>query len=156
MDQSYYETLIAAPDDSPAEHSTVPQGLGARETIAEMQYEMLAGHPSERTQEHVLFNSWLQREDLGDLSREETAEVRREFFAKPQPCLRASPLPRKCGWRFSFDADGDGEFALTPVGRTCSARRWRTGSSNSSRRFARAASRKIQRAGRERARVAAP
>lgn len=155
MDQSYHETLIAAADDSPAEHSTVPRGRGARKTVAEVQYEMLAGHPFECTHEHVLLDSWLQRQDLGDLSDDETAEVRREFFAKPQPCLRPSPLPKKYGWGLIFGAEADDKLALTPVGRTSTGRRWREGSSSSSRRCARAARRKMQRARRERAGVAA-
>lgn len=112
MDQNYHETLIAAADDSPAEHSTVPRGRGARKTVAEVQ-------------------------------------------SKPQPCLRPSPLPKKYGWGFIFGAEADDKLALTPVGRTSTGRRWREGSSSSSRRCARAARRKMQRARRERAGVAA-
>ena len=153
MDQNYCETVIAAADDSPAEHSTVPQGGGAKKTVAEVQYDMLASPPFEYTQEHVLCSSWLQRQDLGDLSDDETAEFRRGFFAKPQPGLRASPLPKEYGWGLTLDA-GD-KLALTPVGRTSTGRRWRKHSSSSSRCCARAASRKMQRARRERARVAA-
>jgi hypothetical protein len=32
--------------------------------------------------------------------------ARNEFFARPQACLRASPLPKKYGWGFVFDAEG--------------------------------------------------
>ena len=155
MAQNYHETLIASADDSPAEHSTVPRGHGARKTVAEVQYDMLASRPFEYTQEDVVFNSWLQHQDLGDLSDDETAEAHREFFAKPQPCLRPSPLPKKYGWGFIFGAEADDKLALPPVGRTSTGRRRREGSSSSSRRCARAASRKVRRARRERAGVAA-
>lgn len=29
-----------------------------------------------------------------------------EFFARPQACLRASPLPKTYGWGLHFDATG--------------------------------------------------
>ena len=29
-----------------------------------------------------------------------------EFFARPQACLRGSPLPKTYGWRLLFDDDG--------------------------------------------------
>lgn len=32
------------------------------------------------------------------VSAEEVAQLRQEFFNKPQACLRSSPLPKKHGW----------------------------------------------------------
>ena len=113
MDHNYYSTVIAAADDSPATQSAVPQPRGNKKTVAEVQYEMLADHPFEYTQEDVLFKSWLERQELGELSEDEIGRLREQFFSKPQPCLRTSPLPKKYGWGFIFDEEG--RVALTPV-----------------------------------------
>ncbi len=51
MDHNYYDTVIVVADDSKAEHSTVPKRRGGKRTVAEVQYEMLAGRPFEYTQE---------------------------------------------------------------------------------------------------------
>lgn len=32
--------------------------------------------------------------------------MREDFFAKPKPCLRTSPLAKRYGWGFLFDAEG--------------------------------------------------
>ncbi len=106
MDQDYCEPVMAAAEDSPTEQSTMSQGRGAKKTVADVQYDMLASRPLEYMQEDVVFNSWLQRQDLGDLSDHETAESRREFFAKPQPGFRASPPPKQYGWGLPLEADG--------------------------------------------------
>jgi len=113
MEHHYYATVIAAASDSPATHSTMPQPRGAKKTVAEVQYEMLADHPFEFTQPDVLFNSWLQRQDFDDVSDDEVEELREKFFSKEQPCLRASPLPKKFGWGFIFDEEG--KLALVGV-----------------------------------------
>lgn len=67
---------------------------------------MLAGHPYVYTQEDVLFMTYLAQNDI----KINDDELRREFFSKPKPCLRSSPLPKKYGWGFHFD--GDGKVAL--------------------------------------------
>jgi hypothetical protein len=168
MDQDYCEPVMAAGEDSPAEQCTMSQARGAKKTVAEVQYDMLASRPFEYMQEDVVFNSRLQRQDLGDLSDHETAELRREFFARLQPGLRASPPAKQYGWGLTLQyawgltlqygwgltLDADDKLALTPVGRTSTGRRWRKGSSSSSRSCARAASRKMKRSRREGAGVA--
>lgn len=71
---------------------------------------MLAGHPYEYTQEDVLFMTYLAQNDI----KTNNDELRREFFSKPKPCLRSSPLPKKYGWGFHFD--GEGKVALYGAG----------------------------------------
>jgi hypothetical protein len=45
-----------------------------------------------------------------DISRQEAKNRREEImsgiFAKPQACLRASPLPKSYGWGVHYDAKG--------------------------------------------------
>ena len=114
MDMNYFRTLIAVADDSPVSRSVVPAERGAKKTVAVLQYEMLVDHPYVHTQPDVLFGVWLQRRDpAGSPSDEDAARLREDFFAKPQPCLRSSPLPKKYGWGLVFDRDG--RVALCPM-----------------------------------------
>ena len=110
---NYFQTLIAVADDCPVTKSVVPVDRGAKKTVAVLQYEMLAGSPYVYTQEDVLFNTWFRRQALPDKSEAEVAQLRAEFFAKPQACLRSSPLPKKYGWGLIFDREG--RVALCPV-----------------------------------------
>ena len=113
-DLNYYSTLIAVADDCPVTHSVVPAGKGGKKTVAVLQYEMLAENPSALTQEDVLFEAWLARQDLPDDRRQrDRALLRQQFFARPQPCLRASPLPKQYGWGLAFD--GEGKVRLCPM-----------------------------------------
>lgn len=116
MELNYFKTLIAVADDCPVAHSEVPapRPRDAQPTVASLQYQMLAEHPRTYTQEDVLFQTWLDRQELP--KKPAAAELRRmreEFFAKPQACLRASPLPKKYGWGLLFDDEG--RITLTPM-----------------------------------------
>lgn len=113
MDMNYYSTFIAVADDCPGTNSTVPMARGGRKTVAVLQYEMIAAAPHSLTQEDVLFDTWLARQDLpAGLSDEDRADLRAGFFAKPQACLRSSPLPKTYGWGLLFDSQG--RVALCP------------------------------------------
>ncbi|MGG4032980.1 DUF6157 family protein [Paenibacillus cisolokensis] len=112
MDYNYYRTLIAVADDCPLRASKVPEGRGGKKSIAQIQYEMLAGHPYEYTQEDVLFHTWLERQDIPK-SESDIAGLRAAFFSKPQACLRTSPLAKKYGWGLVFDEQG--RIALCPM-----------------------------------------
>jgi Family of unknown function (DUF6157) len=114
LDLNYYRTLIAVADDCPVTSSVVPAARGAAKTVAVLQYEMLAEHPYGLTQEDVLFESWLRRQDLpDDQSEADRAALRARFFAKPQACLRSSPLPKRHGWGLLFDQHG--KIVLCPM-----------------------------------------
>jgi hypothetical protein len=113
MNLNYYQTLIAVADDCPVTQSVVPRDRGAKKTVAALQYEMLSGEPYVYTQEDVLFESGLRRQDLPGVSENEIARLRHEFFARPQACLRASPLPKTHGWGLAFDSEG--RVALCPM-----------------------------------------
>ncbi|WP_449064542.1 DUF6157 family protein [Planomonospora algeriensis] len=115
MDLNYYDTLIAAAEDCPVDAGVEPPlGRGGKKTVAVVQFEMLSEDPGALTQEDVLFETWLRRqEDLGAVPEAERAELRARLFAKPQACLRASPLPKKYGWGLLFDARG--RITLCPM-----------------------------------------
>lgn len=102
---NYTGTFIAVAEDCKVDHGKVPAPRGSSKTVAEIQYEMLVDNPYTFTQEDVLFESWFARQDL-EVSDSEKEELRRQFFAKEQPCLRTSPLTRTHGWGLVFDPDG--------------------------------------------------
>ncbi|GII80064.1 hypothetical protein Sru01_50460 [Sphaerisporangium rufum] len=113
MDLHYYDTLIAVADDCPVPHSEVPRERAGKRTVAGLQYEMLADAPHTLTQEDVLFESWLRRQDPPPAGPDEVARLRHEFFARSQACLRASPLPKRHGFGLLFDSAG--RIALCPM-----------------------------------------
>lgn len=109
---NYVSTFIAVSDDCKADSGKIPPSRGSSETIAQIQYRMMADSPYFYTQEDILFESWFARQKL-DISEDEKQALRNEFFRKDQPCLRTSPLPRTYGWGIVFD--GEGHAALCSV-----------------------------------------
>ncbi|MGH1487937.1 MAG: DUF6157 family protein [Acidimicrobiales bacterium] len=110
-DHNYFDTFISVAEDCPVNEAKIPQPRGKSRTVAMMQFDMLHEHPFGHTQEDVLFEVWLARQTAAGsvaegLAEDEVAELRRQFFAKGQPCLRASPLTKTHGWGVLFDADG--------------------------------------------------
>ncbi len=107
---NYLNTVIAVAEDCPVAEAKIPQLRGGKRTVAVMQFEMLHDQPFVHTQEDVLFDVWRARQGpdiiADDLADDELAELRRQFFTKGQPCLRASPLTKTHGWGVLFDADG--------------------------------------------------
>lgn len=111
---NYIDTFITVADDSPARKGVVPEERGGKKTVAVIQYELLAGHPYKYTQEDVLFATHVQHKGIPAAElKAKGKQMREEFFAKDQPCLRASPLSRKYGWGFHFDPKG--KVAMYPV-----------------------------------------
>lgn len=97
---TYRSTLIALADDCPATSSRVPEKAG----VAAFQYAMLHDQPYQFTMDEVLFRSHYRNEEADP----DTLKAAHwdEFFAQPRACLRASPLPKRFGWGFHFDAEG--------------------------------------------------
>jgi hypothetical protein len=94
---NYTDTLITASPDSPVSAGTIPEKRG---TVAAVQHALLA-KAYKMTSDDLLYASY--RERGGDKARD-------EFFAKPQACLRASPLVKQFGW--GVHHDGEGRIAL--------------------------------------------
>ncbi|MEO3812821.1 DUF6157 family protein [Sphaerisporangium sp. B11E5] len=112
MNLNYYDTLIAVADDCPVERAEVPVPRNGKPTIASVQFTMLTGDPGVLTQEDVLFETWLRRQDPAPDAQAHPA-LRDAFFSRSQACLRASPLPKRHGWGLLFD--GDGRVRLCPM-----------------------------------------
>ena len=103
---NYFNTLIEVAEDCPATHGEIPPVKGNK-SVANLQYEMLHGHPYEYTSDDVLFAVFAERKGI---SKEELAEQREIFFAKGQPCFRASPLTKRYGW--GVHSNDEGKIAL--------------------------------------------
>ena len=97
---NYANTFIAvSPDSSAAIGDTGPKAG----SIAAIQLELLQANPYGLTSDELLFETHARRNDIAEADR---AEARAALFAKPQACLRASPLVKKHGWGIHHDADG--------------------------------------------------
>ena len=92
---NYLDTFIEIAEDCPAAVAIMPPVKEPR-TAAQIEYEMLIENPYRYTSDDVLYESNGKRRGLS----------REDFFAKPQPCFRASALGKKYGWGVHSDKDG--------------------------------------------------
>lgn len=97
---NYANTFIAVSPDSSATIADTGPKPGS---IAAIQLELLQASPYGLTSDDLLFETHARR---ADIARSDRVEARAAFFAKPQACLRASPLVKKHGWGIHHDADG--------------------------------------------------
>lgn len=101
---NYRNTLIEVSPDCRAEVSLVPHKPGS---VAALQYALIAGRPQGLTSDEVLVAVKGQREAV---PQQEWAALAEEVFARPQACLRASPLVKTHGWGLYHD--GQARVAL--------------------------------------------
>jgi len=113
-DVNYRETLIAVAEDCPVSSSVVPAPRGGKKTVPVLQYELLKDHPYRYTSAEVLFEVTMRHRGLSPAElRSRRTELWADFFARPQPCLRASALPKTYGW--GIHCDHQGRVALCPM-----------------------------------------
>lgn len=127
----YSDTLVAVADDCPVTSSAIPTARSGKKTVAVLQYEMLAEEPHVFTQEDVLFESWLARQDIADDRGERDrprlrAEVLREASAV-LAVVAASEEVRLGLYAADADSqcDASARAARTPPARRSDARRRR-------------------------------
>lgn len=99
---NYYDTFILVADDSPAIKGEAPP-IKEPKSIAQIEYEMLAGSPYVYTSDDILYAANGERRGIS----------REEFFSKGQPCFRSSPLTKRYGW--GIHSDKQGKVAMYPV-----------------------------------------
>lgn len=97
---NYRDTFIAVAADCTVDRGTIPEKRG---TIAALQYALLADAPYAMTSDDLLFEVHARRAELAEADRDTAREA---LFAKPQACLRASPLAKSFGWGIHHDAEG--------------------------------------------------
>jgi hypothetical protein len=104
MSLNYIDTFIQVAKDCPVTSGVVPTMRGKKKQAHLIQYELISQNPYLYTQEDVLWETHVRHKEL--LESQVTPDQRRQFLSKPQPCLRASALPKKYGWGFHFDREG--------------------------------------------------
>ncbi|MCM3733323.1 DUF6157 family protein [Fictibacillus nanhaiensis] len=106
-DMNYYETFITVAADCPLFHGEVPIARKSGTTKPLLEYELLSKQPYTFTQEDLLFEVHIRHKAIPSAELEENERrIRDAFFEKPQPCLRASMLPKKYGWGIHFNEHG--------------------------------------------------
>lgn len=109
----YLDTFIAVAPDFCGDAATVPKPRAGKPTIASATWELIHYAPYKLTSGDVIFTVWADRREIPIEDRD---QARRDFFAKPQACLRASDLGKRYGW--GIHADSEGRLAVYPVGST--------------------------------------
>ncbi|QJU55087.1 DUF6157 family protein [Herbiconiux sp. KACC 21604] len=102
MTTNYIDTFIAVAPDCRVVAAVAPP-VTAKPTVAALQFELLAEHPYELTSDELLFTVHATRAGIADA---DLASEQDRFFAKGQPCLRASPLGKRYGWGTHHDEHG--------------------------------------------------
>ena len=92
---NYIDTFIEVAEDCPVRSAEMPPVKEPR-TAARIEYGMLIDNPYQYTSDDVLYESNGHRRGIS----------REDFFARPQPCFRASALGKKYGWGVHSDKDG--------------------------------------------------
>lgn len=103
----YTNTFISVADDCTAETAEVPPAeYRGRATQAAQEFAMLDGHDFEYTMSEIQSTIWIERRGGAELADDEREALRAEYFSTGRACFRASPLAKRYGWGFVFDADG--------------------------------------------------
>ena len=104
---NYFDTFIEVAEDTKVACGARPPSKGDKQTIAEMQYELMVNHPYQFTSDDIFFQVFADRNDLKKAAYQ---QARQQFFSKGQPCLRSSPLTKTYG--FGVHADSNGKIAI--------------------------------------------
>ncbi|GAA0603223.1 DUF6157 family protein [Virgibacillus siamensis] len=107
---NYYDTFILIADDSPVRRSKIPESNRKKQTIAEIEYELLKEKPGYYTQDELQFKVHMKHKEIPEVNRDEELV---HFLEKSRACMRASALSKRLGWGIYFDSDGKAE--LVPV-----------------------------------------
>ena len=106
---NYIDTLIEIAEDCPVSKSEVPP-VKRNKTLANIQLEMVLENPYKYTSDEVLFECFVQKNDISESEKE---KARSEFFSKGQPCFRCSAVSKRYG--FGVHSDADSKIAFYPV-----------------------------------------
>lgn len=100
---NYYDTLIEVAEDSPATKAEVPKTKLGKKTKPVIEYEMIANHPYQFTEEDIAFETYAM---LHDIPKAIWPRERRKFLSKGHPHLRVSALAKRYGWGIHNNTEG--------------------------------------------------
>jgi hypothetical protein len=89
---NYTNTLIEIAEDSPVSASVIPMVKNDKKTIAHYQYEKLSKHPLKYTSDELLFDIFVERNDI---SPSELEEEKQKFSPKDKLVCARRHWPRK-------------------------------------------------------------
>lgn len=104
---SYTTTFIQVAEDCPVSHSIIPEAKGPKAPKHLIEYELLTDNPYTYTHDDLVFEVFVRQKNISQEELHENGEqMRAEFLAKGQPCLRASSLTKKYGWGAHYNEEG--------------------------------------------------
>lgn len=104
---SYTNTFILVAPDSARTEAAVPPMTAKGKTVARIQHELLSAFPGAFTEKELYFRVHCERHGLAaGMPEDERKKEWLKLFAKPQACMRASPLPKSYGWGVHYDEAG--------------------------------------------------
>lgn len=104
---SYTDTFIRVSPDTKATAGTVPPEKSGAPTVAGWQHALLTARPYQLTERELFFQVHCHRQGIPAAeAKKRREEILTQLFAKPQACLRASPLPKSYGWGVHYDEQG--------------------------------------------------
>lgn len=104
---NFVNTFIEVSEDCPVTKAKIPEERNGKKTIASLEYEMIKQHPYQFTSDDVLFQVYVQRNNV---AHKQLKEEKEKFFSKGQACFRASPLTKSYGW--GVHSNEDAKIAL--------------------------------------------
>jgi len=107
---NYKNTFIEIAEDCPVSGGQIPPTKRTL-TLASIQYEMVVENPYQFTSDDVMFECYAQKNDI---TENERAEGRKDFFSKGQACFRSSALLKRYG--FGIHHNEEGKVAIYPAG----------------------------------------
>jgi hypothetical protein len=110
---NYINTFIEVAEDCPVKEGEIPPVKGDKQSVANMQFDMISRNPYKFTSDDVVFHCHAAKNEIPKTSLKAEREA---FFSKGQPCLRASPLTKRYGW--GIDNDEKGRVAMYALGTT--------------------------------------
>lgn len=91
---NYYDTFILISDDCSVSESKVPESKRKKQTIAEIEYQLLNEGPGIYTQDELQFEVHMKHKRIPEDRRK---EEKARFLAKSRACMRTSALPTLLG-----------------------------------------------------------
>src|SRR3712207_4880575 len=96
---TYRDMFIQVAPACPATTGVIPLARGNRAPATLIEYELLSGEPYTYTQDDLIVAVHVRLKGIpADELAARGAAIRAALFAKPHPCMRASPLPKRYGW----------------------------------------------------------
>jgi hypothetical protein len=103
MSMNYYNALIEVAEGCAATIAKVPQTKDGKKTKPVLEYEMIAEHPYQYTEEDIAFETYAT---MHDVPKADWPQERRQFLSQDQACLRVSALGKRYGWGIYNNAEG--------------------------------------------------